>query len=106
MPRSRGYRDVTVMYDVGQKHTHIYMLSISTDKNQSAKVRGTLYIPTYEYNYKVITGYVIILQEYYVTDRRKCENTKKYTIMNGTKGAHSYKKKTQETSKKAWKDRA
>jgi len=41
---------------VGQKYPHIYKLSISTGKNQSTKVRGALYIPTYEYNYKVITG--------------------------------------------------
>ena len=29
------------------------MLSISTGKNQSMKVYGAIYIPTYEYNYKV-----------------------------------------------------
>jgi len=52
------------------------------------KVRGALYIPTYEYNYKVIAGYDTILQEYYITNRLKCENTKRYTNMNGTKGAH------------------
>ena len=52
------------------------------------KVRGALYIPIYEYNYKVITGCDTILQEYYITDRRKCENTKRYTIMNSTKDAH------------------
>jgi len=57
-------------------------------QNQSTKVRGALYISTYEYNYKVITGCDIILQDYYITDRRKCENTKRYTIMNRTKGAH------------------
>jgi len=33
------------------------MLSISTGKNQSTKARGALYIPTYVYNYKVITRY-------------------------------------------------
>jgi len=32
------------------------MLSISTGKNQSMKVHYALYIPTYEYNYKIITG--------------------------------------------------
>jgi len=31
------------------------MLSISISKNQNSKIRGALYIPTYEYNYKVIT---------------------------------------------------
>ena len=40
-------------------------------KNQSTKIRGALYIPTYEYNYKVITGCDTILQEYYITDRLK-----------------------------------
>jgi len=37
----------------GQKYPHIYTLSISTDKNHRMKVHGALYIPTYEYNYKV-----------------------------------------------------
>jgi len=52
------------------------------------KVCSVLYIPTYEYNYKVITGCDTILQEYYITDKRKCENTKRYIIMNNTKYAH------------------
>ena len=39
----------------GQKYPHVYMLSISTGKNQSTETNGALYIPTYEYNYKVIT---------------------------------------------------
>ena len=37
----------------GQKYPHVYTLSISTVKNQNMKVRGALYISTYEYNYKV-----------------------------------------------------
>ena len=68
------------------------MLSISTGKNQSMKVYGALYIPTYEYNYKVITGCDTILNEYYITDRCKCENTKRYTSMNSTKGARELQK--------------
>ena len=40
---------------VDQRYPHIYTLSISTYKNQSTEARGALYIPTYEYNYKVIT---------------------------------------------------
>jgi len=56
------------------------------------KVRGALYIPTYEYNYKVITGCRTILQEYYITNRRKCEDTKRNTIMNSTKSAHELHK--------------
>jgi len=47
-----------------RKYPHVYTLSISTDKNQSVKVRGALCIPIYEYNYKVITGCDTILQEY------------------------------------------
>ena len=47
-----------------------------------------LYIPTYEYNYKVITRYDTILQEYYITDRLNCENIKRYTNMNSTNGTH------------------
>jgi len=62
------------------------MLSISTGKNHSTEVCGALYIPTYEYNYKVITWCNTILREYHIADRRKCKNTKRYTIMNCTKG--------------------
>jgi len=40
----------------------------------------TLYILTYGYNYKVITGCDTILQEYYIADRHKCKNTKRYMI--------------------------
>ena len=64
------------------------MLSISTDKNQNTKVRSALYILTYEYNYKVITGCDTILQEYYITDKRKCENKKRYISMRNTKSSH------------------
>jgi len=67
--------------------SHIYA-KISTGKNQSTKVCDALYIPTYEYNYKVITGCHTILQEYYITDRHKCENAKRYINMNSTKDAH------------------
>jgi len=86
MPRSRGYGDVTATYNAGQKYLHVYTLSISTSKDQSIEARGALYIPTYEYNYKVITRCDIILQEYYITDRRKCENTRRYASMDSTKG--------------------
>jgi len=50
-------------------------------KDQSLEIRSALYIPTYEYNYKVITRCDTILQEYYITDRRKCENKRRYTSM-------------------------
>jgi len=69
---------------------HVYTLSISTRKNQSTEARGELYIPTYEYNYKVITRCDSILYEYYITDRRKCENTKLCISMNDTKCAHEF----------------
>jgi len=72
---------------VGQKYPHIYTLSISTGKNQSTKARSALYILTYEYNDKVITEFDTILLEYYITDRHKCENTKRYTSMNSIKEA-------------------
>ena len=64
------------------------MLSISTRKNQSSKIRGALYILTYQQNYKVITRYDTILQEYYITDRHKYENTKGDTNVNNTKDAY------------------
>jgi len=57
------------------------------------KVRGALYILTYEYNFKVITSCDTILQEYYITGRCKCENTKRYTSMNNIKDAHKLQKK-------------
>ena len=63
------------------------------------KVRGALYIPTYEYNYKIITGCDTILQEYYITDRHKCDNKKRYTRMNSTKGTHESQK---ENSRAEW----
>ena len=65
------------------------------------KIHGVLYISTYEYNYKVITGCDIILQEYYITDRRKCENIKRYTIINCTNDAHELQEKTREPRKEA-----
>jgi len=102
MPRSRGYGDVIVIYIRRSKiSSHIHTLSISTCKNQSTKVRGALYIPIYEYNYKVITGCDTILQEYYITDKRKCENTKRYTIMNSSKSAHELEKKNSRDKKEA-----
>ena len=69
-PQSRGYGDVTAMYICRSKYPHIYTISISTGKNQSTKAHGALYIPTYEYNYKVITRCDKILHEYYITDIR------------------------------------
>ena len=98
-PRSHGYGDVTVTYIRRSKNPHIYTLSISTCKNQSSKICDILYIPTYEYNYKVIARYDTILQEYYIIDRCNCENTKRYTSMYSTKGVTSYRRKTQETSR-------
>jgi len=83
----------------GQKYPHICILSISTDKNQSMKVRDTLYIPTYEYNYKVITEYDVILQGYYITDKRKSENTRKYTSMNSIKNSHKLHMETREPTR-------
>ena len=89
-PRSGGYGDVTATYIRGQKYPHVYTLSISTGKNQSTEARGALYIPIYEYNYKVITRCGTILQEYYTTDKSKCENTKRCTSMNSTNDAHEF----------------
>jgi len=65
---------------VDRKCPHTYTLSISTCKNKSTEAHDTLYIPTYEYNFKVIIGRDIILKEYYIIDRHKYENTKRYTI--------------------------
>ena len=87
-----GYVDVTATCICRSKiPPHIYAKH-RYDKNQSTKVCGALYIPTYEYNYKVITGYDTILQEYCITDGRKCENTKRFTYMNSTKDSPELQK--------------
>ena len=50
-PRSQRYGDVTTTYiRRSEIPSHIYILSINIGKNQSTKVRGALYIPSYEYN--------------------------------------------------------
>ena len=89
-----------------QKYPYIYTISISIGKNQSAKVHGALYILTYDYNYKVIKGCDIILKEYYMTDRHKCENTKRHTIMSSTKDAYEMQKKNTGDERGGWNDRA
>ena len=61
-PRSRGYGDITIMYI---HRSEVPSLSVSTGKNQSPKVRGALYIPTYKNNYKV--------QKMLTTDKEKLE---------------------------------
>ena len=71
------------------------------------EICGALYIPTYEYNYKAITGCDTKLQEYYMTDRHDCENTRRYTSMNSTQGAHEFKEgKNSRDAQGARKDRA
>ena len=84
-PQSCEYRDIIATYIYRPGIPSYIYAKHQYGKNQSIKIRGALYIPTYQYNYKVIIGYDTILQEYYVTDRRKCENTKRYTSMNNTK---------------------
>ena len=91
---------------VGRKYPHIYTLGISTGKNQSTKVYGSLYIPIYEYNCKVITRCDTILQENYITDRPKCENTKRYTKRTVQKSAHELQKVNSRDEQGAWKDGA
>ena len=74
------------MYKRRSKILSLYTLSIRAGKKQSMKVCGALYIPTIEFNYKVIIGCDPILQEYYITNRRKHENTTRYAIINYIKG--------------------
>ena len=90
MPRSGGYGTLLQCIYAGQKYPYIYTLSISTCKNQSSEIHGALYIPTYEYNYKVIIRCDTILKEYYITNRRNYENIRRYTSMNRTKGAYEF----------------
>ena len=75
------------------------MLSISTGKNQSTEACDALYILTCEYNYKVITKCDTILQEYYITDRRKCENSKRCTSTNNTKGCSRDSRRCRESTR-------
>jgi len=56
---------------------------------------------TFEYNYKVITGCDTILQEYYITDGRKFDSTKRYTSMYSTKGAHELQKENSKDEQRA-----
>jgi len=65
---------------------------------------GALYFPTYEYNYKVIIGHDIILQEYYTIDRRKYENKKRYTSINSTKSAYELQKENLRGEQGVWKN--
>ena len=104
-PRLKGTKMLLRCIYVSQKYPHIYTLSISTGKNQSLKIRGALYIPTYEYNYKVIPKCATILQEYYIIDSRNCENTKRCTSMNCTKGAHEPRNGNSRAEQGPWKDR-
>ena len=62
----------------GQKYPHVYTLSISTGKNQSAEASGALYIPTHEYSYKVFTGSDKYYKNITSPTRRNCENTRMY----------------------------
>ena len=64
----RRYCDVYTQ----RKYPYIYTLSISVDRNLSTKVYAHSNIRVH--NHKVITGCSIILQAYYITDRRKSEN--------------------------------
>jgi len=73
-----------MMYIRRAKILLLYMLSISTGRNQNIKVRVDNKVQHKEYNYKVFTRHGIILQVYYITDRHKSTI---YNI-NSTKEAH------------------
>ena len=105
-PDPEGTKTLLRRIYAGQKYPHVYTLSISTGKNQSSEIRGALHIQIYEYNYKVITRSDIILHEYYIIDRRNCENTRRYTSTNSTKGAQSLQKENSRDAQEAWKNRA
>ena len=67
------------------------MLSIIIGKNQSTEARGALYIPTYEYNYKVITRGDQYYNNITSPEWRNCESTKIY-INKQSKGTHEFTK--------------
>ena len=85
--------------------SHIYV-SISTCKNQRTKARGALYISTYEYNYKVITGCDRILQEYYITDMCNAGFQRDIQVWTIQKELMSYRRKNSRDEQGAWKYRA
>ena len=70
------------------------------------KVCSALYIPTYEYNYKVITGCDTILQEYYITDRPNCEYKRDIQLWIVKNDAHELQKENSRDEQGVWKDRA
>jgi len=81
MPRSRGYGDVTVTY-IRRSEIHSRIYAKHQYMQESEYVNTWCIIHSkYEYNYKVITRGDTILQEYYITDSRKCENTRRCTSM-------------------------
>ena len=71
-----------------RKYPQIYVLSISTGKNQSTKVRSIYTFQHKEYNYKVITECDIILQVHYIIARNKS----KIYNMYSAKDAHELRK--------------
>jgi len=91
-PQSHGYGDVTMTWIHGSKIPSCIYTKHQYMQESEYGSRGALYIPTYEYNCKVITRCDTILQEYYITDGRKYESTKRCTSMNSTNGAHEFTK--------------
>jgi len=105
MPWSRAYEDVTVTYihrskmpsHIYVKHQYKHELEL---ENTWCNIHFNIWV-----NYKVITGCDTILQGYYITDRRKCKNTKRFTIINSTKGT-LVKKQDSRDEQGGWKDGA
>ena len=55
---------------------------------------------------KLSPGVTQYYKEYYITDRRNCENTKRYTSMNSTKSVHESRKGNSKAKQGALEDRA
>ena len=75
---------------VGPNYPPVYTLSISTGKNQSTEVSGALYIPTHEYNYKVITRGDPILHKYYITRMAQLRDYKEKCKYEQYTGTHEF----------------
>jgi len=56
--------------------------------------------------YIVIIECDSIFKKYYIIDRRKCENIRRYTIMNSIIDAHELQEENSRGEQGAWKDRA
>ena len=86
MPRSRGYGDVTATYiHKSEIPSRIYTKHQYSQESEYGStwwiIHSNIWVQLHSYHQMWQR-----LQEYYIIDRRKCENTKRCASMNSTKG--------------------